>query len=72
MSLTRYYEICCDACEYTDHYVGCAATIMIEAKKHGWIEAADGKHYCGAKCRDRIPHTKKIVGTIFDEWARKW
>ena len=72
MSLTRYYEICCDTCKYTDHYVGNAAYVMTQAKAHGWIEAEDGKHYCGVKCRDKMPHKRKIIGTILDEWARKW
>ena len=26
---------------------------MTQAKKHGWIEHEDGKHYCGAECRDK-------------------
>ena len=49
----RYYEIVCDACRWIDHYLGNAVDAEQKAKEHGWIITEDGKHYCGAKCRDK-------------------
>ena len=65
MALTRYYEICCDTCGWTDHFVGNAAYVITQAKERGWIEAEDGKHYCDAKCRD-TDKDKLPEGVIVD------
>ena len=63
MSLTRYYEICCDTCGWADHFIGNAISVVVEAKTLGWIEAENGKHYCGAKCRDK---DELLEGVIVD------
>lgn len=60
--LTRYYQIACDACGWTDHFVGDAAHALVQAKAHGWITGEDEKHYCGAGCRNGV----NINGVIID------
>ncbi len=64
MSLTRYYAIYCDTCGWDDHFVGNAVDAVNQAKVHGWVVTEDGKHYCGAKCRDEYFKDKvaKISG----------
>lgn len=52
MALTKYYEIQCDVCEWTDHFIGDAADIPRQAEACGWITAGE-THYCSAICRNK-------------------